>query len=660
MSKMLKSSGAMAVATLTSRIMGMVREVVYAWFMGAGLVAGAFTLAFQIPNLFRRLLGEGALTAAFIPIFKEKEKTGTPEELWRSANAVISGLLAVASGIAVAVILGISIYLGSGRLENRPLGPFATNDIRDVRLFAARLEHPHEALVPLAGFITNHFSEPSREAMRTRNDKMPSLRADLAQQQNLRASLMNDLNAIVTGGPLYSPVLFANIELSPATRTLLAHNPPGGVELVWLNRSLLEDAYPQELTDGGRETELMLRLLRIMFPYMVIICATAVFMGILNARGHFFIPACGALVMNTVMIISVFSARATYGQHIEQGVFFLAVGVLIAGVGQALLQMPWLRREGFRFQWVSPWRDETVRRVVRQMIPGTIGVAAFQINMLTNQSVAFWVDPSIVAWFNNAVRLMELPQGVFGISLATYLLPTLASLAAEKKQGEFRQTLNDGVDHLIFANLPASVFLCILAVPIMRLLFEHGRFGPTDSLQAGRALEYLAPGLVAFSLVNIFARAFYALGDTKTPMKISIGCLLLNLVLSVAFIWPLRQRGMGLANTLSAMCNIIFLFFALRRKIGPLQFGARKKVIAQLLFSALVAGVVTWALSHWWQGHLGHESLWQRLGDVFVPMTAGGVVYWGLAAMFRVPPALEIGSLIFQKLRLSRGKRTGE
>lgn len=652
---MLKSSGAMALATMTSRIMGMVREVVYAWFMGAGLVAGAFTLAFQIPNLFRRLLGEGALTAAFIPIFKEKEKTGTPEELWRSANAVISGLVAAASGITVVVIVGISIYLGSGRLENQPLGPFATNDLRDIRMFAAKLDHPHEELAPLAQTITNHLSAPSREAMRTRKEEMPSLRAGMAQEQTLRTNLMNDLNALITAGPLYNSALFGKIELSPATHALLARNPQGA-DLVWLNRSLLEDAYPQELTDGRRETELMLRLLRIMFPYMLIICVTAVFMGILNARGHFFIPACGALVMNTVMIASVIFLAPHMGRTLNEKVFALAIGVLVAGVGQALLQMPWLRKEGFRYHWVSPWRDETVRRVVRQMIPGAIGVAAFQINMLTNQSVAFCVDPSIVAWFNNSVRLMELPQGVFGISLATYLLPTLASLAAEKKRDEFRQTLNEGVDHLIFANLPASVFLCILAVPIIRLLFEHGRFVSTDSLQAGLALEFLAPGLVAFSLVNIFARAFYALGDTKTPMKISIGCLLLNLVLSVAFIWPLRQRGMGLANTLSATCNLIFLFFALRRRIGPMQFGARKKIIAQLLFSALMAGAVTWALSHWWQGHVGHEGLWRRLGDVFVPMTAGGVIYWGLAAWFKVPPALEIGNLLFRKLRPTERK----
>src|SRR5580692_11542336 len=162
---MLKSSGAMAAATLTSRVLGMVREMVYARFMGVGWVTDAFILAFQIPNLFRRLLGEGALTAAFIPIFKEKEKTGTPAELWRAANAVISGLIAVASAITVIVMVGITIYLSSGHLDNQPLGAFATNDLRDVKLFAARLEHPHEELVPLAQFITNRLSEPSRQAM---------------------------------------------------------------------------------------------------------------------------------------------------------------------------------------------------------------------------------------------------------------------------------------------------------------------------------------------------------------------------------------------------------------------------------------------------------------------------------------------------------------
>ena len=491
MSQMLKSSGAMAIATMTSRVLGMVREIVYAWFM----VAGAFVLAFQIPNLFRRLLGEGALTAAFIPIFKEKERTSSPAEMWRAANAVISGLLSAASVICLVVMLGITLFLASDYFKPQTLPPFADKNLKDVRSFAVIMTR-HNG--PLSQFLWEHFSEPLRVELADATNIAPSLAVNVQRQATLRTNLLIELNGVIASGPIFDATRFAGVPLSPAAQTLLTENPQGA-QLIGLNRLLLEDAFPQELTDHQRENGLMLRLLRIMFPYMLLICVTAVFMGILNARGHFFIPATGALVMNTVMIASVFLLAPHLGRTLNEKIFALAIGVLVAGAAQALLQLPWLHAEGFRYHWVSPWKDPTVARVVRQMIPGTIGVAAFQINMLVNQSVAYYVDPSIVAWFNYSVRLMELPQGVFGISLATYLLPTLAGLVAEKKHNEFRGALNHGIDHLVFANLPATIFLCLLAVPIMRLLFEHGRFGPIDSLQAGRALLFLAPGLVAFS-----------------------------------------------------------------------------------------------------------------------------------------------------------------
>src|SRR5580698_1909313 len=255
---MLKSSGAMAGATLTSRVLGMVREMVYARFMGVGWVTDAFLLAFQIPNLFRRLLGEGALTAAFIPIFKEKEKTHGEREMWRAANAVISGLIVAATVIIALVMLGISIALDTG-----------------------------------------HFSE---------------------------------------------------------------------------------------------KTELMLQLLRVMFPYMLLVCIAAAMMGMLNARGHFFIPAMGATMLNVVMIASVLWVAPKCGLGLPPGqprlpiqIFALAYGVLAAGVAQAAFQVPTLWRDGFRYRWVSPWRDETARRVIVKMIPGTIGIAAFQINVTTVQ-----------------------------------------------------------------------------------------------------------------------------------------------------------------------------------------------------------------------------------------------------------------------------------
>src|SRR5439155_17242150 len=341
MSQMLKSSGTLASATLTSRVLGMVREIVYAQFMGDTPVASAFKLAFQIPNLFRRLLGEGALSAAFIPIFKAKEKSENEQEMWRAANAVISGMVVAAAGIVALVILGISLALAARQFE-------------------------------------------------------------------------------------------AN-------------------------------------------TRLMLELLRIMFPYMLVICLTAVLMGMLNARGHFFIPAAGALVLNLVMIASVLFLAPRLGRELDQQIFGLAIGVLIAGVAQAAFQLPTLRREGFRYRWVTPWRDETVREVVIKMVPGALRVHAFQVNILFTNGMAFWVDPQIVASFDYAVRLMEVPQGVFGISLATYLLPTLAGLAAEKRYPEFRATLRQGLSYLVFVNLIASVLLVVLAEPIVRLIFEHGK-----------------------------------------------------------------------------------------------------------------------------------------------------------------------------------------
>ncbi len=516
MSQMLKSSGAMAAATMSSRVMGMLREMVYSGFMGDEWVAGAFQLAFTIPNLFRRLLGEGALTASFIPIFKEKEKTASEAEMWRAANAVISGLLVTASIVVVLAIIVISVAL------------------------------------------TFH-------------------------------------------------------------------------------------SFP-------RNTELMLRLLRIMFPYMLLICLTAVFMGMLNARGHFFIPASGALVMNTVMIASVLFLAPHMGHTLQEQIFALAFGVIVAGIAQAAFQLPSLRGQGFRYYWVSPWNEPTVRRVVRQMIPGTIGVAAFQLNVVMTQGVAFWVDPTIVASFNYAIRLLELPQGVFGISLATYMLPTLSGLAAEKKYNEFKSTLNHGLDHIVFINALAAMLLFTLAGPMIRLLFEHGKFTAESTHRAAFALTCLAPGLLAFSLSNILARAFYALGDTKTPMKISIFCLGVNIAIAILLVGSLRQGGLGIANSTSAICNTCLLFYALRRKLGSLKLEMLEKPVFHMAGAVAVAGVISWILSHWWDGNIGHASFWQRLGSVFVPMTVASVIYWGLTVWFKVPPALEIGSLLFHRL----------
>lgn len=526
MSQMLKSSGAMAGATLASRLLGMVREMVYSNFMGITWVASAFIMAFQVPNLFRRLLGEGALTAAFIPIFKQKEVRDGEAEMWRSANAVISGLVAAAAAVTVLAVIGISIALSLGVASD--------------------------------------------------------------------------------------------------------------------------------------ETRLMLRLLRLMFPYMLLVCLAAVLIGMANARGHFFVPALGAVILNVVMIGSVLLLAPRMGPRLEQQIFGLAIGVVLAGLAQALFQLPSLSREGYRYHWVSPWQDPTVREVVRKMLPGSIGVAAFQINVLLTQIFSFWFDPSIVSTFNYSVRLMELPQGMFGISLATYLLPTLAGLAAEKKYPEFRQTLSQGLSYLAFGNLLAAAIALSLAEPIVRLIFEHGKFGPDATSRSALALALLAPGLLMFSTNNILARAFYALSDIKTPMKISIFCLCVNLVfafLMLKFLSGTRikgEAGLALANTLSACFNVVLLVYSLRRKLARLGLTSFARTLLALVPNAVFAGAVAAGLGWYWEKRFGHAGLPLKLGAVFVPGTVACAAYWVVALWLKVPAAREMADLLLRKFRRAR------
>ncbi|MEI2724163.1 MAG: lipid II flippase MurJ [Verrucomicrobiota bacterium] len=351
------------------------------------------------------------------------------------------------------------------------------------------------------------------------------------------------------------------------------------------------------------------------------------------------------------MIASVLLLAPRMGLKLEEQVFGLAIGVVVAGLAQAVFQMPGLRREGFRYAWVTPWHDPTVREVVVKMIPGSIGVAAFQINVLVTQSFSYWFEPTIVSTFNYSVRLMELPQGLFGISLATFLLPTLSGLAADKKFPEFQATLKQGLSYLSLANLFAAAMALALAVPIVRLLFERGEFDAAATYRVALALACLAPGLLLFSMNNILARAFYALKDIQTPMKISLVCLALNLVFALWLVRPYREAGLAVANTLSAGFNTALLLFALRKKLARLEMAGLPQTVFTLVGAAAVAGAVGFGLYHFWDARLGHANLAVKFGAVFVPAALAGAVYWLLAMWAKVPAAKEMSSLIGQRGR---------
>ncbi|MGE4181728.1 MAG: murein biosynthesis integral membrane protein MurJ [Limisphaerales bacterium] len=519
MRQMLKATGAIAVATLISRLLGLVREMVYARFMGNGWVASAFLLAFQIPNLFRRLLGEGALTAAFIPQFKAKEKTEGEAAMWRSANAVLSGLI-VAASIVVGVAIGVvSVLLMAG--------------------------------------------------------------------------------------------------------------------------------------DFSTKTRLMLQLLRLMFPYLMMVCIAAVCMGMLNARGKFFIPALGSSALNLVMIASVLLLAPRMGSDLPQQIYGLALGVLAAGLAQAAFQIPSLIADGWSFRWVNPWGDPTVGEVVRRMIPTTVGVAAFQINVMVTQGFAFFLGESIVASFQYAVRLMEFPQGLFGASMAAYLLPTLSGLAAEKRYDEYRGALIGGLSHLTLINVLAGALLFGLAEPIVRLLFEGGVFHAGATRSVAQALMFLAPGLVAFSGTSVLARAFYAVGDTRVPMQISLFCLGMNVILSVLLVLALRESGLALANTVTATVNMALLAYALRRKFPKLDFGPVTREAPWILGAAVGAGGLAWGASLGWQRWQGVNGLGVRGLAVLGPALLASGAYLGFLAWKGVPSCRDLLGILVDRMKRS-------
>jgi putative peptidoglycan lipid II flippase len=322
---------------------------------------------------------------------------------------------------------------------------------------------------------------------------------------------------------------------------------------------------------------------------------------------------------------------------------------VLAGLVQAFFQLPSLSREGFRYEWVSPWRDPTVREVFQKMLPGSIGVAAFQINVLITQCFSFWFDSTIVSTFNYSVRLMELPQGMFGISLATYLLPTLSGLASEKKYPEFRRTLSQGLSYLSFANLLAAAIALALAHPIVRLIFERGKFGPDATIRVAHALACLAPGLLMFSMNNILARAFYALKDIRTPMRISVLCLILNLGFALWLVQIYRESGLAVANTLSACINLMLLLFCLRKKLSRLELTEVRNTLLILVPNAILAGAICWVLGSFWQKHVGSEGLASKIGAVFVPGGIAALVYSAIALAAGVPAAKELFGLVFRR-----------
>lgn len=313
---------------------------------------------------------------------------------------------------------------------------------------------------------------------------------------------------------------------------------------------------------SGEKFELASAMFRLTFPYLLFISLTALAGSVLNTFGRFAVPAFTPVLLN----VSLITAVLALAPRLEVPAMALAWGVFAAGLAQLLFQLPWLHRLGMlaRPRWGAG--EPGVRRIARLMVPALFGVSVVQINLLIDTLIASFLATGSVSWLYYSDRLVELPLALFGIAVATVILPVLSEHATRGGQGPFSRLLDGALRAVTLAALPCVVGLGLLAGPILCTLFQYGEMTAHDVHMAARSLVAYAVGLIGFVYVKVLAPGFYARQDTRTPVLIGLVALGVNATLNVALVFPLQHAGLALATSLAALVNGALLLRTLRRQ----------------------------------------------------------------------------------------------
>lgn len=450
-----------ASSTLASRVLGMVREIASARLFGLSPVWDAFSFAFLVPNLTRSLFGEGALSAAFLPVFAREFENSVPGErpsAWQLASAVFALLAAVLSGLVLA-----------GELALWGLGS-----------------------------------------------------------------------------------LFA----------------------------------------GHSDTQLVLGLTAVMLPYALLICLAAQVTAVLHALGHFTWPALAPVMLNVCWIATIWLVDPLFDPDRVAQIYALAVCINVAGALQLALQVPTLRKLGFRFD--GRWREiaPAVGEIARAVLPVAIGLSITQINTLADRLIAwsltkplagpgvlklpFGLDyplaPGAVSALYFGERLYQFPLGVFGVALGTVLFPLLSRHAARGEYDRVRDDLSLGLRLVLVIGLPASAGLAIVAAPLTSILFQHGQFTSDDAQRTASILVAYSAGIWAYCGIPVLYRGFYAVGERRIPVQVGLAAIVFDAALNLSLIWPLAELGLAASTAISASLQVSFLAWLIQRCIGPLDW----------------------------------------------------------------------------------------
>ncbi len=360
-------------------------------------------------------------------------------------------------------------------------------------------------------------------------------------------------------------------------------------------------------------------MLHITFPYLLLIALTAFSGAILNTCGRFAVPAFTPVLLNLVMIL----VACFWAPHTAVPIYTLAWGVILGGVAQLLLQLPFLYRLKLLPVPRLCWNDAGVRRVLKLMVPAFFGVSVAQISLLIDNFFASFLQAGSISWLYYSDRLIYLPQGVIGVALATVVLPGLSRYHAKKNQHAHAQTLIWAIKIALLLGLPAAVGLFLLAGPVLTTLIYHGAFDAFDVRMTAHSLQAFTLGLPAFMLIKVLASGFYSQQNIRTPVKIAALALLVNLVFNALLIYPLAHVGLALSTAIAAIVNAGLLLITLYR-YQVLSFSASwvRFALRLLLANTVMASLLMVCKGDWqqWLNWSFWSRAWHLAGLVMMGM----------------------------------------
>ncbi len=343
-------------------------------------------------------------------------------------------------------------------------------------------------------------------------------------------------------------------------------------------------------------------LTRIMFPFLLFISLAALVMGALNTRRVFFVPAFAPVMLNITIIAMVL----VLAQRLEEPITAVAVGVAIGGLVQFAFQLPSFFRNDYSLKPEYDFRHPGLKKISLLIIPVTMGMAVTQVNVFVSTILASYLPEGSVTYLYYSMRLIHFPIGIFGVAMAMAVLPTLSEQAAKGETDKLRDTFSFSLRLLFFITIPAMAGLIALREPIVNILFQRGKFDYNATIGTAQALLFYSIGIWSFVGVRVVTSTFYSMQDTKTPVKIAVISLTANLLMSLAFMGPLKHGGLALANAVASGINFMLLFYFLRKKLRRLDARRIVKSFIKIATASTFMGLLGWFLLH--------GEMWRQAG----------------------------------------------